>query len=306
LPRICDYEGSQYRSEFWKSQDRRYEDAVERIALGKLLPPRGDRLIEIGAGFGRLADLYAGYEQVVLLDYARTQLEEAQSYLGRDSRFIYVVADVYRLPFVDSLFNSLTMIRVMHHLVDVAAALREIQRIIAPNGVAVIEYASKLHMKSLARWLLGRQDWKPFDRDPLEFVELNYNFHPAWMHQQFECAGLQISNTRTVSHYRIGWLKRLVPTAILVALDSWAQPSGNWWQLTPSVFLQANAQKDDQPAINGLFRCPACKSPDLSRTKLAGSRQRSLVCQQCQRNWSFKDGIYDFKTPLNPSIRSTT
>ena len=66
MPRICDYEGSQYRSEFWGIRDRQYEDAVERIAISKLLPARGVRLIEIGAGFGRLANLYAGYEQVVL------------------------------------------------------------------------------------------------------------------------------------------------------------------------------------------------------------------------------------------------
>jgi hypothetical protein len=180
------------------------------------------------------------------------------------------------------------MIRVMHHLVDVAAALSEIQRIIVPGGVAVIEYASKLHMKALARWLLGRQTWTPFDRAPLEFVELNYNFHPAWMHQQFERAGLQISNTRTVSHYRIGWLKRMVPTAILVALDSWAQPTGNWWQLTPSVFLQARAQKNGRSSGN------------------SGASGRALVCQQCQRGWSLKDGIYDFKTPLNQSPESKT
>nr|HID13463.1 hypothetical protein [Anaerolineae bacterium] len=54
---ICDYEGSAYRTEFW-GQGREYEDAVERIALQRLLPPSGRRIIEIGAGFGRLADLY--------------------------------------------------------------------------------------------------------------------------------------------------------------------------------------------------------------------------------------------------------
>ena len=84
--------------------------------MQKLLPPRGERLIEFGAGFGRLADLYQGYGQVVLADYARTQLEQAQNYLGNDKRFVYVVADVYRIPFVDNLFDALTMVRVMHHL----------------------------------------------------------------------------------------------------------------------------------------------------------------------------------------------
>ena len=66
-PSICDYEGSSYRTEFW-TQARTYEDAAERIALEALLPPTGHRLIEIGAGFGRLVDLYAGYDQVVLFE----------------------------------------------------------------------------------------------------------------------------------------------------------------------------------------------------------------------------------------------
>ena len=301
MPRICDYEGSQYRSEFWGIRDRQYEDAVERIALSKLLPARGVRLIEIGAGFGRLANLYAGYEQVVLLDYARTQLQEAQDYLGRDSRYVFVVADVYNLPFVDNLFDTLTMVRVMHHLADVPAALEEVQRIMVPGGTAVIEYASKLHVKSLGRWLLGRQDWKPLDHAPHEFVDLNFNFHPAWMRQQFDASGLGVINTRTVSHYRIGWLKRYLPISLLVTLDSWAQPTGNWWQLSPSVFLKAQAQKEGQAAIEGLFLCPACKSTDLGPTELAAPNDGVLICQHCQSHWSFKDGIYDFKTNLNRS-----
>ena len=72
---VMDYEGSQWRTEFW--QGRQYEDAVERIALAKTLPARGTRLVEIGAGFGRLADLYRGYDQIILLDYARSMLKDA-------------------------------------------------------------------------------------------------------------------------------------------------------------------------------------------------------------------------------------
>jgi ubiquinone/menaquinone biosynthesis C-methylase UbiE len=98
LPRIWDYEGSQYRTEFWGTHHRAYEDAVERVAMRHMLPPTGERLIEIGAGFGRLVDLYRGYRQIVLVDYARTQLEEAQRYLGYDPRLVLVVADVYNLP----------------------------------------------------------------------------------------------------------------------------------------------------------------------------------------------------------------
>jgi cyclopropane fatty-acyl-phospholipid synthase-like methyltransferase len=70
LRRVCDYEDSTYRTDFWEGQDREYEDLAERIALRRLLPPTGRRLIDIGGGFGRLAEFYAGYEQVVLLDYS--------------------------------------------------------------------------------------------------------------------------------------------------------------------------------------------------------------------------------------------
>ena len=78
---ICDYEGTSYRAEFWDGHGREYEDLAERSALRRLLPPRGRRLLEVGAGFGRLADLYSGYDQIILLDYARSGLREAQ--IGR-------------------------------------------------------------------------------------------------------------------------------------------------------------------------------------------------------------------------------
>ena len=301
MSRICDYEGSEYRTEFWENQDRAYEDAVERIALEKLLPPEGDKLIEIGAGFGRLVDMYDGYKHIILLDYARTQLEEAQNYLGQDERITYVVADVYNLPFVDNIFSTLTMIRVMHHLVNVPEALQELQRIIAPNGTAIIEHASKFNLKSIARWAVRRQEWSPFDPEPIEFVELNFNFHPAWMRKQFDAAGLAVKNTRTLSHYRVNALKKLLPTSVLVKMDGWAQNTGNLWQLTPSVFLQAQAEKIQQPAT-GFFHCPNCKSalPDLPQN--ASGQDHALTCQTCQSGWSFEGGIYNFKTPVeNPT-----
>ena len=78
---ICDYEGSAYRTEFW-GQGREYEDAVEREALRHLLPPAGRRLVEIGIGYGRLADLYGGYDEVIFFDYALSQLRQAQELWG--------------------------------------------------------------------------------------------------------------------------------------------------------------------------------------------------------------------------------
>ena len=74
---VCDYEGSDYQEAFWDRADRAYEDRVEAIALRRLLPAGGKRLLELGAGAGRNTARYQGFDQIVLLDYSRTQLEQA-------------------------------------------------------------------------------------------------------------------------------------------------------------------------------------------------------------------------------------
>jgi len=55
--------------------------------------------------------------------------------------------------------DALVMVRVMHHLADVPLALKQIRRVLHSNSVAVLEYANKRNVKSVARWLLRRQGW---------------------------------------------------------------------------------------------------------------------------------------------------
>lgn len=292
MANVCDYEGSRYRYDFWEGQGREYENLAERIALRALLPPGGDVLIEIGAGYGRLADLYNGYQRVVLLDYARSQLEEARSYLSHPERYTLVVGDVYGLPFVDGLFDVVTMVRVLHHLPDVPRALAELHRVIRPAGSAILEHASKRHLKAIVRWLLGRQAWNPFTPQPVEFETLNFDFHPGWIRQQLAAAGFRTQAVRSVSHFRLPLLKKLVPADWLAALDGLVQPTGRWWQLTPSVFVLARTDKPSSASPQGFFCCPICRSADLS------SDGPVMVCGGCGRQWNAEGGIYDFKTPL--------
>mgnify|MGYP000853423504 CR=1 FL=1 len=124
MPEICDYEGSDYRRRFW-TEGRRYEDLAERQVLARLLPPAGDAIAELGAGFGRLADLYQGYRRVYLVDYSRTLLRQAREDHAGDPRFTYVAADIRRLPLAGAAFDAVVTVRVLHHLRDIAPALAE-------------------------------------------------------------------------------------------------------------------------------------------------------------------------------------
>lgn len=289
-PPICDYEGSDYQDSFWDQGKRDYEDQVEAVALERLLPSKGKLLLELGAGAGRNTPRYRGYERIVLLDYSRTQLQQAQTRLGRNERYIYVAADVYKLPFVPGLFDAATMIRVLHHMANAPLALSQVRQVLQPGGIFILEFANKQNIKAIARYFLRRQDWSPFSPEPVEFAALNFDFHPAAVRSWLRQSGFEVQRQLTVSHFRAGVFKRLLPLKMLVVMDSLAQLTGNCWQLSPSVFARLKAVGSTPSASAGaFFRCPACDYYPLQESSEA------LTCPSCSRVWPIQDGIYDFR-----------
>jgi ubiquinone/menaquinone biosynthesis C-methylase UbiE len=309
-PPVCDYEGSDYQSSFWEQGGREYEDRVEAIALKRLLPTpalaggareSGRLMLELGAGAGRNTRRYLGFERIVLLDYSRTQLEQAQQRLGKSSKYIYVAADAYRLPFVDGLFDAATMIRTLHHMADAPKALKQVRNVLAPNAIFILEFANKLNIKAILRYWLKRQSWSPFTLEPVEFAELNFDFHPKAISKWLDALGFRVEKILTVSHFRIGFLKRIVPTFILVFFDSLVQWTGAFFQWTPSVFVRCRCDHEGCPraAINiaptnviEFFKCPECGHAPLEE------RSEFLECPNCKRKWGVRDGIYDFREPV--------
>ena len=291
-PPVCDYEGSDYQASFWEQGEREYEDQVEAVALRRLLPSGGNLLLEVGAGAGRNTSRYTGFKQIVLVDYSLTQLQQAQERLGRSERYIYVAADAYRLPFQVGLFDTATMIRVLHHMAEPELALDQVQRVLSPGGVFILEYANKQNLKAILRYVLHRQSWSPFSLEAVEFTKLNYDFHPKAVQSWLQSAGFVLERQLTVSHFRLALLKRLVPVRWLVWLDSLVQHTGNWWQLTPSVFTRSHRENEPAyPTARGFFQCPECS------TGLNQPQTDYLTCSGCGRVWAIRDGIYDFRKP---------
>ncbi|MBN2548223.1 MAG: methyltransferase domain-containing protein [Anaerolineales bacterium] len=291
-PPVIDYEGSDYQEAFWEHGDRAYEDRVEQIALQRLLPKKGNLLLELGAGAGRNTPRYQGFERIVLLDYSLTQLRQAQQRLGIGERYTYVAADAYRLPFVAGLFDAATMIRTLHHMADAPLVLRQVRQVLRSQAIFVLEYANKQNLKAILRYLLRRQDWNPFTTEPVEFVKLNFDFHPAAVRRWLQESGFRLERQLTVSHFRLSVLKKLFPLELLARLDALAQLTGNWWQVTPSVFTLSTATGDSPLAAPGaFFRCPECGHSPLDETAAA------YICPACSRYWAIQDGICDFRQP---------
>lgn len=302
MPAICDYEGSGYQADFWEGKGRDYEDAVERIALRRLLPASGQRYIEFGAGFGRLIDEAAAYAQVVVCDYSVSLLQQARERLGTSERFVYVAADLNALPFAPDSFDVAAMIRVMHHMPNPPHVLSQIRATLTPQATFILEFANKLNLKSIGRYVAGGQAWNPFDPAPVEFVRLNYDFQPAQMRTWLEESGFTPQRTLAVSWFRLGWLKQNVPLAALKALDGALQPLGAILPLSPSIFVKNRIAGLDSPQKvrppETLFVNPTQRDSVLVRD---GDTMR---CPATGQQWAIHDGIYDFKAPITDDSKS--
>jgi len=288
-PPVCDYTASDYQKSFWDQGARGYEDAAEEIALRRLLPTSGNLLMELGAGAGRNTPRYTGYKRVVLVDYSTTQLEQAQQRLGGSDQYLYVAADAYRLPFVEGLFDCATMIRTLHHMANPSLALGQVRSVLTSRGIFILEYANKHNLKAILRYLVRKQDWSPFTQEAVEFARLNFDFHPKAIKKWLGKNNFYVEKQLTVSHFRAGFLKKLFPARFLAALDGLFQPSGAWFQLTPSVFLRARVTGDGTQLAGGMFfKCLECGKglPEFTG---------SIQCPGCGHVWQQMSGIYDFR-----------
>lgn len=291
-PPVCDYEGSDYQDKFWEEGGRAYENGAEVLALKKLLPSGGRHLLELGAGAGRNTPRYQGFERITLLDYSTTQLKQAIERLGAQPHYRFIAADVYRLPFAPAVFDAATMIRTLHHLSEPHIALEQIQDCLADNAVFILEFANKRNLKSILRYWLGKQDWNPFNPEAVEFVKLNFDFHPASVRHMLNDAGFSLEKQVCVSYLRAGFFKRIMPLRLMLAKEKFLQLTASWAALSPSIFVRSSVIPSGKPQQQNediFFRCPACGHFPLADTP------PKLICKKCGQTYHVKDGIYDFR-----------
>ncbi len=289
-PPVIDYEGSDYQQKFWEQGGRAYEDAAEAIALKRLLPRGSGRLLELGAGAGRNTHRYLGYDHITLLDYSSTQLQQAQTRLGVNDKYRYVAADVYRLPFAPGTFHAATMIRTLHHLARPEIAFKQISQVLVDRSVFLLEFANKRNIKSILRYWLGRQDWNPFTPEQVEFVKLNFDFHPQTVKELLEEEHITVEKQIAVSYLRAGFFKKVIPLSFLRGLEYLLQRGMSWAALSPSIFLRSIVENGQVAAAeDAFFRCPSCAHFPLADTP------PQIHCDACGQDYPVKNGIYDFR-----------
>ena len=105
----------------------------------------GDRVLDVGAGFGRHVFEFARRgADVVALDYAQDEVVETRATLGAMvaageidiARFNGVLrGDATKLPFADASFDHVITSEVLEHVQDDVAAIAEMFRVLKPGGM---------------------------------------------------------------------------------------------------------------------------------------------------------------------------
>ncbi|MBX7496967.1 metalloregulator ArsR/SmtB family transcription factor [Qipengyuania sp. 6B39] len=122
------------------------DEAIETALAGALGEAPLGRLLDIGTGTGRMAELFAGRaEHIVALDKSLAMLRVARAKLQHlpANRVELVQGDFGSLPFAPASFDTVLFHQVLHFAQAPAAALSEAARVTRAGGrIAIVDFAA--------------------------------------------------------------------------------------------------------------------------------------------------------------------
>lgn len=140
-------------------------DYLERLIA---LVPSVPTLLEIGVGTGALLpELASRAERVIGVDHSPAMLEEARRRLASEDGAVELrLGEMNHLPLADGGAGCVVANMVLHHAPDPPAVLREIARVLQPEGVLILADLAR-HEREWAREQLADQ-WLGFEVDELQ------------------------------------------------------------------------------------------------------------------------------------------
>ncbi len=234
------YDDFNYQA-FWKS--RKYENNSGKNALRTLIDKISltskKELIDVGAGYGRLAEVYGNkFKHSTLIDPSIKNLKIAERKLGTKN-FTYIDSIGSRLPFEDESFDVAIFVRVIHHLENPKIVLEEINRILKSNGWLILEFANKQHFKSAFINPASLFNFKPIDISDEDSSLPFKNYHPKWIKSLLSGVGFDIVEKLSVSNFRNPLVKKIIPDKILLSIEGVIQKPLGYFNFGPSIYVLA-------------------------------------------------------------------
>jgi SAM-dependent methyltransferase len=127
---------------------------------------RGSRVLEVGLGYGTLAQRLAADQAVYSgLDIALGPVEMARRRFSQSALTGSVVCgSVLACPFADTSFEYVIAIGCYHHTGDLIGALAETRRVLVPGGKAIIMTYSAYSYRRWLRWPIATLKYFLWDK----------------------------------------------------------------------------------------------------------------------------------------------
>lgn len=283
------YEGIEYQK-FWSGLQKQKQDELEHALVRDLLPHEGRRIIDVGCGYGRLADCYMQrFKQVVMVDGSISLLKQAMERTA--GKAIYIACDVSHLPFRAGSFDTVLMIRVFHHIENSQACLTELHRLLCRKGVFIFSYCNKRNAKRVLGWLLGKYSENPFSTDPAGIGSTMISHHPAAVDRMLLESGFSDFQSYGVGVFdkiagKLGSSGKCIPSG--KRLSKFLGKSN----LAPWIIFRSIAQYNsnliEPRGFDDLLQCPVCSG------ELRGAHH-TYHCLKCRRIYPVENGIIDMR-----------
>ncbi len=203
----------------------------------------------------------------------------------------YIASDTGRLPFHDSSFDAILMIRVLHHIENSRACLKELHRVLGSDGRFVFSYMNKRNTLRIVRWLIRMDSANPFTLDTDASCSTFISHHPTAVRGLLEEVGFS-----DVRDYGAGVMDRIAGR--IGVASRWSAPGKTLApflgqsKLAPWIFSRATARGNPPVvAADGLVELLQCPSCDGALT----AEQAHYRCCICHRRYPIESGIIDLR-----------
>ena len=230
--------------QFWEGRD--YEHGSEVIAIQKFLHkiPQINRLIDIGAGYGRITPYYIyRARRSVLIDSSSKLLklakQKASYFDGKRAdnvRYVHIKVQNISKKLKNGTFDVVICVRFLHHLENPSEAFSIANKLLKKNGYLVMEFPNKLHGKALIKRLFVSKLIYAKDNTPFSPYK---NFHPTEIQNELKKHGFELIEKRSVSNIRSTLLKKHLPLSVLLLLEDILQRPFSSLNFGPSIFILA-------------------------------------------------------------------
>lgn len=247
------YDTFDYAS-YWEG--REYEHQAEVQALKDFLEkiPKIEKILEIGAGFGRLVPIYAHRaKKLVISDPSASLLKEARANLRRyKPRYVHAGYDTVVEKLKAKSINLVILVRVLHHIEDPRDCFESVNRLLADRGYFILEFANKCHFKAEIKEFLKGNITYPLDiftkdirsRKAKKKSRIPFNnYHPHKIEHLLEETGFEVIEKRSVSNFRSPLLKRTFPINFVLWIEELLQKPLAYFNFGPSIFILARKKK---------------------------------------------------------------